>query len=122
MLNVVVVGFCLFILVLLFLFFGFDSWEEFIKLRDFEKVFELFEYIKWCLFRDSDDLCFVLFMMLRFLFCLFYGVVFKFVEEFNYEEFEVDEFVGCFVSIDNGDYCWSNVVYVMVMNMIKVFF
>ncbi|WP_351001330.1 type VI secretion system contractile sheath large subunit, partial [Shewanella sp. TB7-MNA-CIBAN-0143] len=86
--------------------FGFDNWEELTKPRDLEKVFESLEYTKWRSFRDSDDSRFVSLTMPRFLSRLPYGAASKPVEEFNYEEFEVEAKDGRSVSTDNSDYCW----------------
>ncbi|MFP3458490.1 type VI secretion system contractile sheath large subunit, partial [Psychrobacter sp. SIMBA_152] len=59
--------------------------------------------------------------MPRFLSRLPYGAASKPVEEFNYEEFEVEPKDGRSVSTDNGDYCWSNAAYAMATNMTAAF-
>ncbi|GKW52848.1 type VI secretion system contractile sheath large subunit [Pseudoalteromonas shioyasakiensis] len=119
--NVAAAGFCPFISASSPSLFGFDSWEELTKPRDLEKVFESLEYTKWRSFRDSDDSRFVSLTMPRFLSRLPYGAASKPVEEFNYEEFEVDELAGRSVSTNNADYCWSNAAYAMATNMTKAF-
>ena len=119
--NVAAAGFCPFIAASSPSLFGFDNWEELTKPRDLEKVFESLEYTKWRSFRDSDDSRFVSLTMPRFLSRLPYGAASKPVEEFNYEEFEVEPKDGRSVSTDNSDYCWSNAAYAMATNMTKAF-
>ncbi|ALQ09906.1 MULTISPECIES: type VI secretion system contractile sheath large subunit [Pseudoalteromonas] len=119
--NVAAAGFCPFIAASSPSLFGFDNWEELTKPRDLEKVFESLEYTKWRSFRDSDDSRFVSLTMPRFLSRLPYGAASKPVEEFNYEEFEVEPKDGRSVSTENKDYCWSNAAYAMATNMTKAF-
>ncbi|AQP98827.1 EvpB family type VI secretion protein [Pseudoalteromonas aliena] len=119
--NVAAAGFCPFIAASSPSLFGFDNWEELTKPRDLEKVFESLEYTKWRSFRDSDDSRFVSLTMPRFLSRLPYGAASKPVEEFNYEEFEVEPKAGRSVSTENKDYCWSNAAYAMATNMTKAF-
>ena len=119
--NVAAAGFCPFIAASSPSLFGFDNWEELTKPRDLEKVFESLEYTKWRSFRDSDDSRFVSLTMPRFLSRLPYGAASKPVEEFNYEEFEVEPKAGRSVSTENSDYCWSNAAYAMATNMTKAF-
>ncbi|KPZ53679.1 type VI secretion system contractile sheath large subunit [Pseudoalteromonas sp. S3776] len=119
--NVAAAGFCPFIAASSPSLFGFDNWEELTKPRDLEKVFESLEYTKWRSFRDSDDSRFVSLTMPRFLSRLPYGAASKPVEEFNFEEFEVEPKAGRSVSTDNSDYCWSNAAYAMATNMTKAF-
>ncbi|QBJ64824.1 MULTISPECIES: type VI secretion system contractile sheath large subunit [unclassified Pseudoalteromonas] len=119
--NVAAAGFCPFIAASSPSLFGFDNWEELTKPRDLEKVFESLEYTKWRSFRDSDDSRFVSLTMPRFLSRLPYGAASKPVEEFNYEEFEVEAQDGRSVSTDNSDYCWSNAAYAMATNMTAAF-
>ncbi|MGB1200372.1 MAG: type VI secretion system contractile sheath large subunit [Cognaticolwellia aestuarii] len=119
--NVAAAGFCPFIAASSPSLFGFDNWEELTKPRDLEKVFESLEYTKWRSFRDSDDSRFVSLTMPRFLSRLPYGAASKPVEEFNYEEFEVEPKDGRSVSTENSDYCWSNAAYAMATNMTKAF-
>ena len=119
--NVAAAGFCPFIAASSPSLFGFDNWEELTKPRDLEKVFESLEYTKWRSFRDSDDSRFVSLTMPRFLSRLPYGAASKPVEEFNYEEFEVESSDGRSISVDNSEYCWSNAAYAMATNMAKAF-
>ncbi|NMM42126.1 type VI secretion system contractile sheath large subunit [Pseudoalteromonas arctica] len=119
--NVAAAGFCPFISASSPSLFGFDNWEELTKPRDLEKVFESLEYTKWRSFRDSDDSRFVSLTMPRFLSRLPYGAASKPVEEFNYEEFDVEHKDGRSLSADNNDYCWSNAAYAMATNMASAF-
>lgn len=101
--------------------FGFDNWTELSKPRDLEKVFESLEYTKWRSFRDSDDSRFVTLAMPRVLARLPYGESTTPIEEFRYEEFEVDEKSGMSVNADHDHYCWMNAAYVLGVRMTEAF-
>lgn len=92
--------------------FGMEDFTELSKPRDLEKIFESQEYIKWRSFRDSEDSRFVNLVMPRVLSRLPYGEATKPVEDFNYEEFPLDE-SGMSKSVEHDDYCWMNAAYVM---------
>ena len=119
--NVAAAGFCPFISASGASLFGFDDWTELAKPRDLEKVFESLEYTKWRSFRDSDDSRFVTLTMPRVLARLPYGQATKVVEEFSFEEFELDETGTRSVTTAHGDYCWMNAAYVMATNMTRAF-
>ena len=70
--------------------FGFENWTELAKPRDLEKIFDTVEYTKWKSFRDSEDSRFVTLVMPRVLSRLPYGADTKPIEEFDYEEVELD--------------------------------
>ncbi|MEW4490522.1 type VI secretion system contractile sheath large subunit [Thalassoglobus sp. JC818] len=100
--------------------FGFESWTELSKPRDLEKIFMQKRYTKWNSFRDSDDSRFVSLVMPRVLARLPYGASTKPIDEFGYEEVELDE-SGEAVATKNEDYCWMNAAYVMGTNMTRAF-
>src|SRR5262249_16719451 len=80
------------------------------KPRDLEKIFSTPEYTSWRSFRESDDSRFVTFAMPRALARLPYGNSTKPVEEFDYEEVEVDK-KGMAKAVAHRDYCWMNAAY-----------
>ena len=92
--------------------FGFDSWTELSKPRDLEKIFESQEYVKWRSFRETEDSRWVSMVMPRSLARLPYGESTKPVEEFHYEEVNVDG-TGTEGSMEHDQYCWMNAAYVM---------
>ncbi|WDE01183.1 type VI secretion system contractile sheath large subunit [Thalassomonas actiniarum] len=119
--NVAAAGFCPFISASGASLFGFDDWTELSKPRDLEKVFESLEYTKWRSFRDSDDSRFVTLTMPRVLARLPYGQATKVVEEFSFEEFDLDETGTRSVTTAHDDYCWMNAAYAMATNMAQAF-
>ncbi|WP_159819869.1 type VI secretion system contractile sheath large subunit [Colwellia sp. 20A7] len=119
--NVAAAGFCPFISAAGSSLFGFDDWTELSKPRDLEKVFESLEYTKWRSFRDSDDSRFVTLTMPRVLARLPYGESTQPVEEFCYEELELDETQTRSKTAEHDNYCWMNASYVMATNMGKAF-
>jgi type VI secretion system protein ImpC len=100
--------------------FGFDSWEELSKPRDLAKIFESQEYTKWRSFRETEDGRFVNLVMPRVLARLPYGAATKPVDEFGYEEVELDA-KGESKNVDNSDYCWMNAAYVMGTTMTQAY-
>lgn len=119
--NVAAAGFCPFISAAGSSLFGFDDWTELSKPRDLEKVFESLEYTKWRSFRDSDDSRFVTLTMPRVLARLPYGEATQPVEEFCYEELELDDTQTRSKTAEHDNYCWMNASYVMATNMGKAF-
>ncbi|UDL04790.1 type VI secretion system contractile sheath large subunit [Marinobacter sp. CA1] len=119
--NVAAAGFCPFVSAGGSGLFGFDNWTELSKPRDLEKVFESLEYTKWRSFRESEDSRFVTLTMPRVLARLPYGQATKPVEEFGFEEFEIDPETGMAVRPEHEDYCWMNASYVMGSRMTNAF-
>ena len=119
--NVAAAGFCPFISAAGSGLFGFDNWTELSKPRDLEKVFESLEYTKWRSFRESEDSRFVTLAMPRVLARLPYGAATKPVEEFGYEEFDLDPATGMSVTTDHDNYCWMNAAYVLGTRMTSAF-
>ncbi|EKE75631.1 type VI secretion system contractile sheath large subunit [Gallaecimonas xiamenensis] len=119
--NVSAAGFCPFLSAASPALFGFDEWTELSKPRDLEKVFESLEYTKWRSFRDSEDSRFVSLSMPRVLARLPYGASTKPIEEFGYEEFDVDAKTGRSNTTDHDKYCWMNASYVLASRMTNAF-
>jgi type VI secretion system protein ImpC len=100
--------------------FGFSSWDELSKPRDLAKIFESQEHTKWRSFRDSEDSRFVTLVMPRVLARLPYGENTKPIDEFGFEEVELDA-KGEAKSVDNKDYCWMNAAYVQATILTRAF-
>ncbi|MEM6672376.1 MAG: type VI secretion system contractile sheath large subunit [Planctomycetota bacterium] len=91
---------------------GYESWTELPSTRDIEKTFSSAEYVKWRSFRESEDSRWVSMVMPRALARLPYGQSTKPIDEFHFEEVNVDG-AGAEGSIDHEQYCWMNASYVM---------
>lgn len=100
--------------------FGFDSWSELSKPRDLEKIFETQEYTKWRSFRESEDARFVNMVMPRVLSRLPYGKTTKPIDEFGFEEVEVDP-SGTAGEVEHDHYTWMNAAYVMGTTLTSAF-
>ncbi len=96
--------------------FGFEDWTDLTKPRDIEKIFMGKKYTKWNSFRDSEDSRYVTLAMPRVLGRLPYGANTKPIDEFDFEEFELDK-SGEAKPASHHDYCWMNAAYVMATNM-----
>ncbi len=119
--NVAAAGFSPFISAASPNLFGFENWTELSKPRDLEKVFESLEYTKWRSFRETEDSRFVTLTMPRVLARLPYGQATKPIEEFGFEEFELDDQGVLSKAADHDDYCWMNASYVMGTNLTNAF-
>ncbi|MAA93540.1 MULTISPECIES: type VI secretion system contractile sheath large subunit [unclassified Arsukibacterium] len=119
--NVSAAGFCPFLSSASPALFGFDEWTELSKPRDLEKIFESLEYTKWRSFRDSDDSRFVTLSMPRVLARLPYGSTTAPVEEFGYEEFELDTQKAVAKNTNHNHYCWMNAAYVLGSRLTNAF-
>ncbi len=119
--NVAAAGFAPFLSAASPALFGFDQWSELSKPRDLEKVFESLEYAQWRSFRDSSDSRFVSLTMPKVLARLPYGEATTPVEEFGYEEFNVDPITGVALDAKHDDYCWMNSSYVMGAKLTDAF-
>ena len=118
--NVAAAAFCPFVTAPAPQLFGFESWEELSKPRDLEKIFASKEYVKWRSFRETEDSRFVAMAMPRALARLPYGKNTSPVEEFDFEEVEV-EASGVAKPTSHGNYCWMNAAYVMGTVMTRAF-
>lgn len=118
--NVAAAAFCPFISATAPGMFGFKDWTEMSKPRDLEKIFETTEYAKWRGFRDSEDSRFVSLVMPRVLARLPYGAATKPIEEFGYEEVELDA-QGNAKPVPHDHYTWMNAAYVMGTKLTDAF-
>lgn len=119
--SVAAAGFCPFLSAASPALFGFNNWTDLSKPRDLEKVFESLEYTKWRAFRESDDSRFVTLTMPRVLARLPYGQATKPVEEFRYEEFELDNETQMARNAEHDQYCWMNASYVLGSRLTAAF-
>jgi type VI secretion system protein ImpC len=118
--NVAAAAFCPFISAASPNLFGFQEWTELSKPRDLEKIFDTTEYTKWKSYRDSEDSRFVTLVMPRVLSRLPYGASTKPIEEFNYEEVELDS-KGKAKPVPHNHYSWMNAAYVMGAKLTDAF-
>jgi len=118
--NVAAAGFCPFLTAAAPELFGFENWTELTKPRDLEKTFDAVEYAKWSSFRDSEDARFVTMAMPRVLSRLPYGANTKPVEEFSFEEFELDD-RGNAKPASHDSYTWMNAAYVLAERLTNAF-
>src|SRR6266446_5328479 len=93
--------------------FNFDSFTELAGPRDLEKIFDNEAYLKWNMFRKSDDARYVGLCMPHVLSRLPYGKDTTPVEEFDYEE-NVD-------GKDHSKYLWSNAAYAFAARLTDAF-
>jgi len=99
---------------------GMDAYTELSKPRDLEKIFLDESYTKWRSFRDSDDSRFVVLTMPRSLSRLPYGKNTKVVEEFDFEEVDLDE-KGDAKPVPHEHYAWMNTAYVLGARLTDAF-
>ncbi len=118
--NVAAAAFCPFISAASPTLFGFESFTELAKPRDLEKIFDTVEYTKWSSYRDSEDSRFVTLVMPRVLSRLPYGANTKPVEEFEYEEVELDK-EGKSKAVPHDQYAWMNAAYVLGTRLTDAF-
>ncbi|HVS34282.1 MAG TPA: type VI secretion system contractile sheath large subunit [Gemmataceae bacterium] len=109
--NVAAAAFCPFVAAASPKLFGFDQWTELSKPRDLEKIFDTVEYAKWRSFRESEDSRFVSLVMPRVLARLPYGSTTKPIEEFDFEEVELDA-AGRAKPVAHDSYTWMNAAFV----------
>ncbi|WP_339742035.1 type VI secretion system contractile sheath large subunit [uncultured Rubinisphaera sp.] len=118
--NVAAAAFCPFVTAADPALFGFDTWTELASPRDLEKIFDSAEYAKWRSFRESEDSRFVTMTMPRVLSRLPYGAGTSPVEEFDFEEVELDA-QGNSKPVSHDQYTWMNASYVMGTNLTRAF-
>jgi type VI secretion system protein ImpC len=109
--EVAAASFCPFISAASPQMFGFKDFTKLPKPRDLEKIFLASEYIEWNAFRDSEESRFVTLVMPKVLSRPPYGKANKSIEEFNFEEFELDK-KGRQVEMPHDKFCWMNAAYV----------
>jgi type VI secretion system protein ImpC len=100
--------------------FGLESFNELSKPRDLEKIFESSEYIKWRSFRESEDSRFVTLTMPRVLARVPYGSKGREIEEFKFEEAEVDA-NGNATAMGSDKFTWMNASYALGQRLTSSF-
>jgi type VI secretion system protein ImpC len=93
--------------------FNFESFTELAGPRDLEKIFDNEAYLKWNMFRKSDDSRYVGLCMPHVLMRLPYGKDTTPIEEFDYEE-NVD-------GRDHSQYLWGNAAYAFAARLTDAF-
>ena len=118
--NVAAAAFCPFVSAGSPELFGLSEWAELPKIRDLEKLFDSVEYAKWNSFRESEDARFVTLTMPRVLSRLPYGSQTAPVEDFDFEEVELDK-DGKSRVVPHDQYAWMNAAYVMATRLTDAF-
>ncbi len=118
--NVAAAAFCPFLSSASPELFGFESWTELSKPRDLAKVFDTVEYAKWNSYRDSEDSRFVTLTCPRVLSRLPYGATTKPVDEFDFEEVDLDA-TGKSKPVPHDNYTWMNAAYVLGSRLTAAF-
>jgi type VI secretion system protein ImpC len=111
--EVAAAGFCPFISAASPRMFGFDSYTKVNDgLRDLEKIFLGKDWIKWREFREKEDSRFVVLTMPRVLARLPYGAATRPIDEFEFEEVDLDE-SGNHKPVEHEHYTWMNAAYAL---------
>jgi type VI secretion system protein ImpC len=118
--EVAAAAFCPFISAASDKLLGFDSWEELMKPKDLEKITNSVEYTAWRNFRDTEDSRFVTLTMPRVLARVPYGSATNAIDEFDFEEAELDK-TGKSKKLNHNQYCWMNAAYVLATRMANSF-
>jgi type VI secretion system protein ImpC len=118
--NVAAAAFCPFISAPSPKLMGMENWGELSKPRDLAKIFDTVEYAKWRSFRDSEDSRFVGLVMPRVLARLPYGATTKPIEEFGFEEVELDK-SGKAKPVPHDHYTWMNAAWVFGARLTDAF-
>jgi len=118
--NVSAAAFCPFISAASPSLLGLESFTELSKPRDLAKIFDAVEYTQWRSYRDSEDARFATLAMPRVLSRLPYGANTKPVDEFEFEEVELDS-AGKAKPVPHDDYAWMNAAYVLGARLTDAF-
>lgn len=118
--GVAAAAFCPFIAAASPALFNLKSYAELSRPRDLAKIFDTVEHTKWRSFRDSEDSRFVSLVMPRVLSRLPYGKNTKPVDEFGYEEVELDS-SGKARPVPHEHYAWMNAAYVFGVRLTDAF-
>ena len=109
--EVAAAGFCPFISAASPRLFGYDSFTKVNdSVRDLEKIFLGKDWIKWREFREKEDSRFVVLTMPRVLARLPYGAATRPIDEFEFEEVDLDE-QGNHKPVEHEHYTWMNAAY-----------
>ncbi len=109
--NVAAASFCPFISAASSSLMNLNSFTDLSKPRDLAKIFDALEYTQWKSYRDSEDARFATLVMPRVLSRLPYGQNTKPVDEFDFEEVELDK-KGKAKKVPHDHYAWMNAAYV----------
>ena len=118
--NVAAASFCPFISAAGPELLSLNSFSELAKPRDLAKIFDAVEYTQWRSYRDSEDSRFVTLAMPRVLSRLPYGSNTKPVDEFAFEEVELDG-QGKARPVPHDNYAWMNASYVLGTRLTDAF-
>ncbi len=118
--NAAAASFCPFISAASPALMGLKSYNELAKPRDLAKIFDTVEYAKWRSFRDSEDARFAALVMPRVLSRLPYGKNTRPVDEFDYEEVELDR-SGRPKPVPHDHYAWMNAAWVFGARLTDAF-
>ena len=99
---------------------GLKSWDQIQTPVDLARIFDSPIYAQWNNFRKSDESRFVSLTMPRTLARKPYGNATSPIEEFHFEEFEVNK-DGMMRQVDESQYCWMNTAYVYGAVLTKAF-
>jgi type VI secretion system protein ImpC len=113
--NVAAAAYCPFISAADPKLFGFESWQDFCRLLEVEKIFMTTEYTKWNSFRDSEDSRFVVLVMPRVLARMPYGTNTTPIEEFGFDELDDTK------PVSRNDFTWMNAAYVLGCRLTESF-
>jgi type VI secretion system protein ImpC len=109
--GVAAAGFCPFISAASPELFGLKDFTDLSRPRDLAKIFDSNEYTKWRSFRETEDSRYTTLVLPRVLSRLPYGASTKPVDEFNFEEVELDS-TGKAKPVPHDNYAWMNAAYV----------
>jgi type VI secretion system protein ImpC len=118
--NVAAAAFCPFISAASPKLLSLDSFADLSKPRDLAKIFDAVEYTQWRSFRDSEDSRFVTLALPRVLSRLPYGANTKPIDEFAFEEVELDR-KGKAKPVPHDHYAWMNAAYVLGTRLTDAF-
>lgn len=110
--NVAAAAFCPFLTAPAPSMFQFDNWTALPDPRDLALTFTGPKYIKWQAFRESEDSRFVAMAFPRTLARDVYGNGGKKVQEFDFQEAELDT-DGTPTAQSHQDFCWMSAAYVL---------
>lgn len=111
--NVAAAAFCPFLTSPAPSMFGFSNWTSLPDPRDLALTFTGPKYVKWNAFRKSEDSRFVAMTFPRVLARDVYGVAGKKVQDFNYQEVEVDADGETALAQEHQRFCWMNAAYTL---------
>ena len=101
--------------------FELDDFTQLPKPNQLKRTFDKPSYAGWRSFRDSEDSRFVALTMPRVLSRLPYGAMTKPIDEFNFEEVQLDD-DGNAVEVPHEKFTWMNSAYAMGARMTDAFF